>query len=52
VRWQREQPMALWQMDSLTGPMILDAATGELQESRIVTGVNDHCVIAKMVERR
>lgn len=26
VRWQREQATGLWQMDIVTGPMILDAA--------------------------
>jgi hypothetical protein len=54
VRWQRERAMQLWQMDILTGPMIVDPATGELRESRIVTGVDDHsryCVIARIVGR-
>jgi transposase InsO family protein len=54
VRWQREEAMALWQLDILTGAMIIDAVTGELWESRIVTGVDDHsryCVIGRVVER-
>jgi transposase InsO family protein len=54
VRWQRERAMQLWQIDILLGPGIVDLATGELREARIVTGVDDHsryCVIAKMVDR-
>jgi hypothetical protein len=54
VRWQREQAMQLWQMDILLGPAIVDPATGEVREARIVTGVDDHsryCVIARIVER-
>jgi len=54
VRWQRPGPMQLWQLDILLGPGIVDLASGELREARIVTGVDDHsrfCVIASVVER-
>jgi transposase InsO family protein len=54
VRWQRPAPMALWQLDIVFGPRLVDVATGELREARIVTGVDDHsrfCVIARVVER-
>ena len=54
VRWQRPAAMLLWQLDIVYGPMLVDAATGELREARIVTGVDDHsryCVIARVVER-
>jgi transposase InsO family protein len=54
VRWQRPGPMQLWQLDIVSGPGIVDLQTGELRESRIVTGVDDHsryCVIASVVER-
>jgi transposase len=54
VRWQRPGPMQLWQLDILLGPGIVDLATGELREARIVTGVDDHsrfCVISNVVER-
>jgi transposase InsO family protein len=54
VRWQRPAAMQLWQLDVLFGPMLVDVATGELRQARIVTGVDDHsryCVLAKVVER-
>jgi transposase InsO family protein len=54
VRWQRPAPMALWQLDVVYGPRLVDTSTGELREARIVTGVDDHsrfCVIARVVER-
>jgi transposase InsO family protein len=54
VRWQRPAPMALWQLDIVYGPRLVDTGTGELREARIVTGVDDHsrfCVIARVVER-
>ncbi len=54
VRWQRPAAMALWQLDIVYGPMLVDAVTGELREARIVTGVDDHsryCVLARVVER-
>ena len=39
---------------SSIGPRLVDTATGELREARIVTGVDDHsryCVLARVVER-
>jgi transposase InsO family protein len=54
VRWQRPAPMALWQLDIVYGPRLVDTTTGELREARIVTGVDDHsrfCVMARVVER-
>jgi transposase InsO family protein len=54
VRWQRPAAMALWQLDIVHGPMLVDASTGELREARIVTGVDDHsryCVLARVVWR-
>jgi transposase InsO family protein len=54
VRWQRPAAMALWQLDIVYGPRLVDPVTGELREGRIVTGVDDHsryCVIARVVER-
>jgi transposase InsO family protein len=53
-RWQREAPMQLWQMDIVGGVMIVDAASGQVREAKVVTGVDDHsryCVIAKVVAR-
>src|SRR3954454_10765598 len=46
--------MALWQLDIVFGPRLVDPVTGELREGRIVTGVDDHsryCVLARVVER-
>jgi hypothetical protein len=46
--------MQLWQLDILFGPRLVDTATGEVREARIVTGVDDHsryCVLARVVER-
>jgi transposase InsO family protein len=54
LRWQRPAAMQLWQLDILFGPMLVDTATGELRQARIVTGVDDHsryCVLARVVER-
>jgi transposase InsO family protein len=54
VRWQRPAAMQLWQLDIVYGPRLVDVATGELREARIVTGVDDHsrfCVVARVVER-
>jgi hypothetical protein len=53
VRWQRPAPMQLWQLDLVYGPWLVDTATGELREARIVTGVDDHsrfCVLARVVD--
>jgi IS6 family transposase len=46
--------MQLWQIDIVGGVMIVDTASGELREAKVVTGVDDHSrfnVIAKVVER-
>jgi transposase InsO family protein len=54
VRWQRPAAMQLWQLDIVYGPWLVDTATGELREARIVTGVDDHsryCAMARVVER-
>jgi transposase InsO family protein len=54
VRWQRPAAMALWQLDIVHGPWLVDTQTGEVREARIVTGVDDHsryCVIARVTER-
>src|SRR3954453_43614 len=54
VRWQRPAAMQLWQLDIVYGPWLVDTATGELREARIVTGVDDHsrfCVLARVVVR-
>jgi transposase InsO family protein len=54
VRWQRPGPMQLWGVDIVGGVMLVDPATGELREAKVVTGIDDHsrfCVIAKVVER-
>jgi hypothetical protein len=54
VRWERPAAMQLWQIDIVGGLLLVDTATGELREGRIVTGVDDHsrhCVIARVVER-
>ncbi len=49
VRWERDAPMALWQMD-LVGGIFL----GDGTEAKLVTGVDDHsrfCVICQVVVR-
>src|SRR3954468_3475942 len=54
VRWQRRASMQLWQLDIVFGPMLVDTATGEVRDARIVTGLDDHsryCVLARVVER-
>jgi hypothetical protein len=46
--------MQLWQIDIVGGVMLVDTATGELREAKMLTGVDDHsrfCVIAAMMER-
>ncbi|MFC4945662.1 IS481 family transposase [Pseudonocardia sp. GCM10023141] len=53
LRWERETPMALWQLDIVGGVMLVDGA-GNLTEAKIVTGVDDHSrftVIASVVTR-
>jgi transposase InsO family protein len=48
-RWQRDEPMQLWQLD-VTGSVILADGT----ECKLVSGIDDHsrfCVIATVVRR-
>ena len=48
-RWQREEPMALWQIDIVGGLMLADGT-----ECKVVTGVDDHsrfCVMATVILR-
>jgi transposase InsO family protein len=54
VRWQREAPMQLWGIDIVGGIWLVDTASGELREAKVVTGVDDHsrfCVMAQVVPR-
>ena len=49
VRWERDAPMALWQMDLVGGIFLADGT-----EAKLVTGVDDHsrfCVICQVVAR-
>jgi transposase InsO family protein len=49
LRWERDEPMALWQMDIVGGMFLADGT-----EAKIVTGVDGHsryCVIASVVAR-
>jgi transposase InsO family protein len=49
LRWERDAPMQLWQLDIVSGVFLL-AGT----EAKIVTGIDDHsrfCVIATVVAR-
>jgi transposase InsO family protein len=49
IRWEREAPMALWQMDIVGGVFLVDGT-----ECKVVTGVDDHsrvAVIASVVPR-
>jgi transposase-like protein len=45
VRWQRPAAMQLWQLDVVYGPRLVDVATGELREGRIVTGVESFALL-------
>ena len=48
-RWERQTPMALWQLDIVGGLMLADGT-----ECKVVTGVDDHsrfCVMACVVPR-
>jgi len=48
-RWEREAPMALWQIDIVGGVFLVDGT-----QCKVVTGVDDHsrfCVIAAVVPR-
>ena len=54
VRFERPGPMQLWAMDIVGGVQLVDVATGEVREAKVVTGVDDHsrfCVIATVVPR-
>jgi hypothetical protein len=49
LRWERDEPMALWQL-GIVGGAFLAGGT----EAKVVTGVDDHsryCVIASVVGR-
>ena len=49
LRWERDEPMALWQLDIVGGVFLADGT-----EAKVVTGVDDHsryCVIACVVAR-
>jgi transposase InsO family protein len=49
LRWERDEPMALWQLDVVGGAFLADGT-----EAKVVTGVDDHsryCVIASVVTR-
>src|SRR3954447_21130261 len=49
LRWQREEPMQLWQLDIVGGDGLVAG-----RETKVVTGVDDHsryCVIAAVVPR-
>jgi transposase InsO family protein len=49
VRWERDAPMALWQLDIVGGVFLADGT-----EAKVVTGVDDHsryCVICQVVVR-
>jgi transposase InsO family protein len=51
-RFERQEPMQLWQIDIVEGVWLVDVVTGELSEAKVVTGVDDHsryCVIATVV---
>lgn len=37
IRWEREAPMALWQLDIVGGVFLVDGT-----ECKVVTGVDDH----------
>ena len=48
-RWERDAPMALWQMDIIGGVFLADGT-----EAKVMTGVDDHsryCVICQVVAR-
>jgi transposase InsO family protein len=48
-RWERDAPMALWQLDIVGGVWLTDGT-----DAKVITGVDDHsryCVIAQVVAR-
>jgi len=54
IRFERPAPMQLWGIDIVGGIQLVNPATGELREAKIVTGIDDHsrfCVMAAVVER-
>ena len=54
TRFERPAPMQLWGIDIVGGIQLVNTATGELREAKIVTGIDDHsrfCVMAAVVER-
>jgi hypothetical protein len=54
ARWQRPEPVQLWQIDIVDGLGLINPATGVVREAKIVTGEDDHSrfgVIAPVVER-
>ena len=54
VRFERPGPMQLWGIDIVGGVQLVNPATGEVREAKVVTGVDDHsrfCVMAAVVER-
>jgi transposase len=49
IRWERAEPMELWQLDIMGGVFLADGT-----ELKLVSGVDDHsryCVIAQLVTR-
>jgi len=49
IRWEREEPMELWQMDIMGGVFLADGT-----EVKLVSGIDDHsryCVVAQLVAR-
>jgi transposase InsO family protein len=49
LRWEREAPMQLWQLDIVGGVFLTDQT-----ECKVVTGVDDHsrfCVTATVIPR-
>jgi transposase InsO family protein len=49
VRWERPEPMQLWQMDIMGGLRLADGG-----EAKLITGLDDHsrfCVVAAVVAR-
>jgi transposase len=49
IRWERDAPMQLWQLDIMEPVMLVDGT-----EAKLISGLDDHsrfCVIAKVVRR-
>ena len=52
-RFERDEPMKLWQIDIVGGVWLVDERSGLLSEAKVVTGVDDHsryCVMASVVK--